>query len=455
VLRDFDTSQQKKIGWYRSIAQDMTTLETPEKLMNEAFLWSKLNLEWLTVTSPYMTYRVGDEWLIFRSPYVGTGTVAGYADYAFYFGGDTAVSIMGMLAAGLHDTAKQSLRMLGAIAKKQSGRVPHCVTTNGGVYDHGYVGETPLFVRAVWDTYLWTGDEAFLKEMYPICKMCILDYLFSQPRQDGILLLDTGDNPDSPRDKGNPSFVIPGVDAMWRLAERVGDAETARRCRSEAELMKRQLEELFWVEEQGLYARSLDRNNKPVSDAEDQFWSDMHTTLELAYEKAADANRIAKALSRIEGKPYTSAWGIYLAPGACIMPYTAGKAAVGEFNYGRVDQGMRYVRTIARTMGHIMPGGFPETVDASGDPKKSYPGWPFVQLWSASHVAQGLVWGLLGIEPDAAGRTVRLKPRLPAGWTTAEFRNLTIGQSKIGMRIERGKAEIIQADGPKLKIDIL
>jgi glycogen debranching enzyme len=455
VLHDFDTSQQKKIGWYRSIAQDMTTLETPEKLMNEAFLWSKLNLEWLTVTSPYMTHRVGDEWLIFRSPYVGTGVVAGYADYAFYFGGDTAVSIMGMLAAGLHDTAKQSLRMLGAIAKKQNGRVPHNVPTNGAVYDHGYVGETPLFVRAVWDTYLWTGDEGFLKEMYPICKMCILDYLFSQPRQDGILLLDTGDNPDSPRDKGNPSFVIPGVDAMWRLAERVGDVETGRRCRSEAELMKRQLEELFWVEEQNLYTGSLDRNNKPVSDEKNQFWSYMHTTLELAYGKAADANRMAKALSRIEGKPYSSAWGIYLAPGACIMPYTAGKAAVGEFNYGRVDQGMRYVRTIARTMGHIMPGGFPETVDASGDPKKSYPGWPFVQLWSASHVAHGLVWGLLGIEPDAAGRTVRLKPRLPAGWTTAEFRDLTIGQSKIGMRIERGKAEIIQADGPKLKIDIL
>jgi glycogen debranching enzyme len=116
---------------------------------------------------------------------------------------------------------------------------------------------------------------------------------------------------------------------------------------------------------------------------------------------------------------------------------------------------MQYVRTIARTMGHIMPGGFPETVDVSGDQKKFYPGWPFVQLWSASHMAQGLVWGLLGIEPDAARGTVTLKPRLPSYWSRAEFRNVTIGQSKIGVRIERGKAEIIQADGPKLKIDIL
>jgi len=121
-------------------------------------------------------------------------------------------------------------------------------------------------VQAVWDTYRWTGDEAFFKEMYPICKMCILEYLFSQPRQDGIILLDTGDNPDSPRDKGNPSFVIPGVEAMWQMAERAGDAETARRCRSEADTMKRQLEALFWVEEQELYARYIDENNKPVSD---------------------------------------------------------------------------------------------------------------------------------------------------------------------------------------------
>ena len=455
VLRDFDTSQQKKIVWYRSIAQDMTTLETPEKLMNEAFQWSKLNLEWLTVTSPYMTHRVDDEWLIFKSPYVGTGVVAGYADYAFFFGGDTEVSIQGLLAAGLHETAKDALRLLGAIATKQNGRVPHNVPTNGAVYDHGYVSETPLFAWAVWNTYLWTGDEAFVKEMYPICKMCILGYLFSQPRQDGILLLDTGDNPDSPRAKGNPSFVIPGVDAMWRLAERMGDAETARRCHAETDLMKRQLEELFWVEEQGLYAASLDSNNQPVSGEKNQFWSYMHATLELAYTKSADAQRVARAMSRIEGKPYTSDWGIYLAPGACIMPYTAGKAAVAEFNYGRIDQGMRYVRTIARTMGHIMPGAFPETIDPSGDPRKYYAGWPFVQLWSGSHVAQGLVWGLLGLKPDAASRKVRLKPRLPGDWPSAEFHNVTIGQSKIGVRIERNKAEVIQADGPKLQIEIL
>jgi glycogen debranching enzyme len=401
-----------------------------------------------------MTHRVGDEWLIFRSPYVGTGVVAGYADYPFYFGGDTEVSIMGLLTSGLHQTAKDALRLLGAIAKKQNGRVPHNVPTNGAVYDHGYLGETPRFVRSVWDTYRWTGDEAFLKQMYPICKVCIADYLFSQPHENGVLLTETGDSPDQPRAKGNPFRPLAGLMDMAKMAERMNDAETAQRCHSEADLMKRNLEQLFWVKDQSLYARYLDANNKPMPDEAHQFWTYMDATVSVTYEGLADAARAVRALARIEGKPYSSAYGIWLGPRGAIMPYTAGKAAVAEFNYGRIDQGVRFVRTVARALGHIMPGAFPETIDVSGDPRKSYPGWPFVQLWSASHVAHALVWGLLRVEPDAARGTVTLTPRLPDDWSRAEFRNITMGQSKIGVRIERGKAKIIQAEGPKLKIEM-
>ena len=288
--------------------------------MNEAFLWSKLNLEWLTVTSPYMTHRVGDEWLIFRSPYVGTGVVAGYADYPFYFGGDTEVSIMGLLTSGLHETAKDALRLLGAIAKKQNGRVPHNVPTNGAVYDPGYLGETPRFVRSVWDTYRWAGDEAFLKQMYPICKMCILDYLFSQPRENGLLLTETGDSPDQPRAKGNPFRPLAGLLDMAKMAERMDDAETARRCHSEADLMKRNLEQLFWVKDQSLYARYLGANNKPMPDEAHQFWTYMDATLSVTYEGLADASRAARALARIEGKPFSSAYGIWLAREAPSCP---------------------------------------------------------------------------------------------------------------------------------------
>jgi glycogen debranching enzyme len=401
-----------------------------------------------------MKKRVGDDWFIYNSGYVGTCVVAGHQDYPFYFGGDTEVSIAGLLAAGLHDTAKESLRLLGAVGKKQNGRIPHCVVTNGEVYDWGNIGESFLFIRAVWDTYLWTGDEEFLKELYPICNMA-MNYILEQPTQDGILLLETGDNPDSPRAKGCPTFETWGMTAYAEMTERIGDKETSEKASSESRNMRRQIEDLFWVEEQDLYTNRIDENNKPAPGIHNQFWSYMHTSMIAAYCKTAEKSRIERALSKIEKPPYTGEWGVYLAPGADIMPYTTGKAAIAEFNYGRIEEGLQYIRTMAKTVGHIMPGAVPETINKNGDPKKFLPGWCYLQLWSASHINQGLVWGLLHPEPDAARNKLVLKPQLPKDWPYAEIKNLKVGKSLIDIRLEKEKTEVKRIKGPKLKIIVL
>lgn len=454
VLPRYNASLQKKVQRYNHVAHDLTVVETPEKLLNDAFLWSKLNLEWLTQTSSYMKMRLGDDWHVYSSPYVGTCVVAGHQDYPLYFGGDTEVSIPGILAAGLHETAKESLKLLGAVGKSQNGRIPHCTVTNGEIYDWGNIHESTLFARAVWETYLWSGDEDFLQEMYPICRMAMLDYALQQPRQDGFLLMETGDNPDSSRAKACPSYIVWGIEAFAKMAERMEDYSTFEKCKFEAETMKRQIE-YFWVEEQGLYANLLDENNKPVSDHQNQFWSYMHASIIAAYCNLADKSRIAKALAKIEAPPYTSEWGIYLAPGADYMPFTMGKAAIAEFNYGRQEQGLRFLRMMAKTVGHIMPGAVPETFHKSGDAAKFLPGWCYLQLWSASHITQGLVWGLLRVEPDAARKMVRITPKLPKDWSYAEIKNITIGDSRISIRLEKGKTQVTHIDGPKLEIQQL
>jgi len=437
ILQGYDLELQRKVGRYNYIASQTTVLQTPERLLNDAFLWSKLNLEWLTQSSPY----------------VGTGVVAGHQDYPWYFGIDTALSIGGLLAAGLHDTAKQSLRLLANVGKKQNGRIPHEILTNGVVYDRGRIIETALFVQAVWNTYLWTGDEVFLKEMYPICRMGILDYVLKQPRKDGILLTETKDIRDSPRDKLCPAFVVLGLKAMARMAKRVGDDDAFKEARSEAEAMRRQIEELFWVEKEGLYASLLDERNKPVVHGVGGFQFFQKGSLEVAFCGIADKDRIQRALSKIEGATYTSDWGVYLTSNRDIsMPITTGIAAIGEFNYGRLEEGLRFIRMIAKSVGHIMPGAVPEAVHPSGDPKRFDPNWCYLQLWSAAILIHGLIWGLLHIEPDAAKKKVTINPSLPKDWPYAEVKNIMVGRSKFNVRLEREKVEIIQTSGPKLEI---
>jgi glycogen debranching enzyme len=396
-----------------------------------------------------MKKRVGDDWLIYNSGYVGTCVVAGHQDYPFYFGGDTEVSIAGLLAAGLHDTAKESLRLLGAVGKKQNGRIPHCVVTNGEVYDWGNIGESFLFLKAVWDTYLWTGDEKFLKEIYPICKMAI-DYVLRQPEEDGILLQETGDNPDSPRAKIIPIGGTLGHKAFANIAERIGDNESFKKSISTAAKMRCQIDDLFWVEDKGFYASRLDQDNNPIisSSVDDENNYNPAGTIEAAYFMEVDKSRILRALSEVESRTHRK---FKLGKGA-YMPYSFGKAAVGEFNYKRLEEGLWFLRLISKTIGHIMPGAAPETLYDDHDPKKFLPGWCYLQLWSASHINQGLIWGLLHIEPDAARKKVVIQPQLPKDWAYAEFKNIMIGKSKINVRLEKEETLITQTKGPKLEV---
>jgi hypothetical protein len=437
VLNSYKVSLQNKIGHYKSIAYDLTLVETPEKLLNDAFLWSKLNLEWLTQTSPYLN----------------TAVVAGHQDFPFYFGADTEVSILGILAAGLHETAKLSLRQLAMIGKN-TGKIPHSANSSGAIFGLGAIGLSAIFAREVWNTYLWTGDEEFLKDMFPICHKGI-NYVLQQSFKDGILLLEYQDHPDSQKDKMIPSSIVAGLESFSDMAKRIGKYNISKECRSKADLMKQQIDSLFWIEKQGLYVGRLDKNNKPKLGC-DEFWGEMHTTFEgVAYYMVGEKSKVMKALTRFENPKYSTDWGLYLTNDRTFnMPITTGSAAVSEFNYGRVKQGLQFLRMIARTVGHIMPGAVPEYIHSSGDPEKYPPNSCYLQLWSAAKITQGLLWGLLHLEPDAARNRVVMQPQLPEDWPSTEYKNITIGKSKINVRLEKGKTVVTQISGPKLNIQI-
>jgi glycogen debranching enzyme len=105
---------------------------------------------------------------------VGTCVVAGHQDYTSYFGCDTETSIPGILASGLHETAKQSLRLLGYVGKRQNGQIPHEIVTNGEIYAVGHVGESTEFIASVWDTLHQFGIHIFGLAMKSSLKKCTL-----------------------------------------------------------------------------------------------------------------------------------------------------------------------------------------------------------------------------------------------------------------------------------------
>ena len=125
-----------------------------EEEVETVFRWLKHNAIWLEMDADTLGY----------------GFAAGIEDYPWFFGCDSEFSILGLNAVGRYDLSKSMLRLLAKASERTNGtgQIIHEMSTNGAVFNPGNMNETPQFVTACWDTYLWSGDLKFLEEMYPL-----------------------------------------------------------------------------------------------------------------------------------------------------------------------------------------------------------------------------------------------------------------------------------------------
>ena len=200
-----------------------------------------------------------------EAPGVAVGVVAGLPSFAWYFGCDTYYSVSGLLVSGQGDAAISTLRLLANYARVQAGRVPHEITPTGRLFNPGNPVETGEFVTSVERAYRWTGDRAFLEEMYGVCKEGIFDYLLGVCDLDGTLL------PDRPgllelRSAGRgkkldvAATLHQGLRSLEYLAGSVGDSETAARCKDVREKVGQAIDEHFWLPERGEYAWRIEQD---------------------------------------------------------------------------------------------------------------------------------------------------------------------------------------------------
>jgi len=102
------------------------------------------------------------------------------------------------------------------------------------------------------------------------------------------------------------------------------------------------------------------------------------------------------------------------------MSISTGAVAEAEMRYGRVAQGMNYIRLLAETVHLRTPGAISEMSPDYGC---------FVQAWSAYAVAWPIVACLFGVQPHAHLRRLNLQPCFPAGWDNVRLENLRVGNA--------------------------
>jgi hypothetical protein len=159
---------------YQAIAS-RTKLTIPDKDLEQAFRWTKYNVDWL----------------VRDVPEIGRGVSAGAPDYPWWFGADSEYALKGLIATGQADLVKQSVQVVHKLSEKVNGngRIVHETSTNGAVFNPGNVNETPQFTSLLAHVYRWTGDKEFLKKYYPTVKKG-LQWLLNENDKDGNLLPD-------------------------------------------------------------------------------------------------------------------------------------------------------------------------------------------------------------------------------------------------------------------------
>lgn len=467
ALADPETLLAEKVAG-RTELFDRTRVELPDAQLQAAFDWGKLNLADLRITATDMAVRDVDEGRAYPDPVrhlaEATGIGAGFPDYPWYFGTDGAYTAYPLLVSGQWDTLKDHLRLLRDVSRAlngESGKIVHELVTDGSVYfgnlEHpGQFQETPQFAAAVALVWRWTGDRAFLEEMYDLVVdgMRSMTTLFDEdgdgwPEGDGMV-----ERPGMGDEKLDvTAYTWRALHALAGMADDLGDADTAAWARDQADAMTEAFDAAWWMDEERLYADS--RCNSPEPDPQpdwinycqerDQLVQQRHWINAVPAEVALPPDERAHALlDTLEGPDFTGDTGLFHTGRGGgpdgegelrVWTLPSSVMAVGEANYGRLgdDQALFYMHSVADQLDLEMPGALPEIAPSPDyDPFVDFRDRAmFMQAWSSYGTQWPVIHHFLGIRPDVPAGVLEVIPQVPDSWPGLSVADLAVGDGTV------------------------
>jgi glycogen debranching enzyme len=454
----------------RQALLEQTKISVPDKSLGSAFQWAKMNMADLRRTVTDVRVRATSGGTEYPPPVKTfkrlSGIGAGFPDYPWFFGTDGAYTTYALVASGQWQTAMSHLRTIREVSQAvngDTGKVVHEIVTDGSVYfglnsDPGDTNETAQFAIAVDLLWRWSGDRAFLNEMYPFIRAG-LHYITSRQMDsdgdgwpEGLGMVEVSGMASSKLDVASYTWLA--LESLQRMATAEGDHATQVWAASKAEWMRTHFESAWWVGKDSLYADSLCSRDdassgvglctRPGQKLQEKYWIDA-TPMETGLVPAANAT---KALDRMESSVFTGRYGLFQAGTGGgvdgqgdLHVYTLPTSviAAGEANYGRVDQALKYVYSTAKLLDLEMPGALPEIAPGpSYDPFQDMTSRAmFMQAWSAYGIQWPVIHGFLGIDPNVPNKQITVVPNLPSSWPRVSVTNLRVGTGTMSVSTER------------------
>ncbi len=453
-------------------------LRTPDPALDEAFGWAKATASWMMLESPQL----------------GRGPMAGLADFPWWFGCDTAFGVLALLPFGQGHEAAASLRTWADLSWKQhgNGRVLHEMVTNGVIIEPGNLVEIPLFARALYHTYRWTGDRALLEQVFPFCLEGVLGYALGAELEPGEFVPQGRSMAETPDAHGGVqaldvgAYLVEALDLLSALAHDLGRDALAEDLRTRAERIRDTMRADWWLPADGLFGElraSVDELTtllarfEAIDDPDEsvrlsiqrlrgalaapqastppreqrQLWRFGHYIHALAAEAGLPTrSQGERALARLETPEWTSRYGLVLNAHTDrrVMTLPTGAMALAEARYGRPDAALDYIQRLVATTGQLSPGTMSEFSPAGGC---------FLQFWSSYGVVWPIVHEFFGIRPDIAHRRVTCAPNPPSAWPTARLDAIPLGDAQLSCAVtatERTTTVRVTTTDPRLEVTL-
>ncbi len=465
LQRNWPTYLTQKKERYQNLA-DQTKLTTPDSLFNQTFEWLKYN----------------SDWLVRSVPEIGTGIGAGIPDYPWWFVVDSEYALQGYMGIGQWDPAFETVQLLDSVsnAVNGNGRIIHEMSTNGAVFNLGNINETPQFVSLIWKMYQWTGDKEFLEKYYPTLTKG-MDWLLTEKDENGNLFPD-----------GFGMMEIHGMDSemidvavytqkaledLNKIHFVLKGANNAQYL-EKAHALKNKINSLFWNEEFKSYADFIGSDEQALKLIEDAIvradtlqkpWAVtelkqtkdfiiknpssqprpfvlhhnwvVNTPMEMGI---APKEKALKALTTTER--FTNPFGVFVTgidrddtagsdassfEGSKVFSYTGavmtlptGVQAIAENNYGRPNNALDYLQRMTRSFSYALPGSMYEVSPDYG---------MMTQAWNIYAFAIPVVEQFFGIQPNAAEKTIVIRPQMPSEWDKASLEHVKVGANEISI----------------------
>lgn len=439
-------------------------LQSPDAHLNHVFAWAKA---WSSM-------------LMLDVPGLGRAPMGGLPEFPWWFGCDTAYGLLPMLPVGQTDDACASLRTLAALSQRTNGTgaVAHEIVSHGLVAHRGNLVETPLFARALYHTYRWTGDRALLEDLFPFCLQGIEEWALGAclepgewaPR--GSSMIETPEMADGLQALDVAAYLVEALDLLAALAEELQQSAAATRLRVRADRLRQHVCADWWLPAERLFGdvrasraelqalntrlangeflrRVLEQDCQPEVDPHRRRpWLLFHMVQALAADAGLPERAQADALlDRLETPEWSDAYGLVLnaRTNRRVMTLPTSALAVGEARYGRPDQALRVIQRMAAAFGATMPGTLSEYApagDSGGD------SGCFLQLWSNYGIVWPIVHYFFGLRPDVATRRLVCVPQLPPAWPSARLSALPMGDTQADIEL------VALSDGLRVRLEL-